>query len=270
MQTSPYSLGNLYKRALVNRVDWWFAYNYSVADFLKEKGFSLDHITVVQNAIDTKNLIAAADDVSQEELQSLRQKLEIDENDAVGLFCGGMYAEKRLDFLIEACCQIKKSLPNFKMIFIGGGYDEDKVKAACVQNSWMKYLGPNYDIEKIKCFMLSDAVLMPGLVGLAILDCFAFQKPIITTDYAFHSPEIDYLKHDYNGFITHNSVEDYCSGVVRLLTKKEDMSKLKSGCQESVKQYSIERMVDNFADGVLACLDVKTSVPPEKEKVHSV
>ena len=51
----------------------------------------------------------------------------------VGLYCGGMYKEKRLDFLLESCKIVKQNIPNFEMIFIGAGPESNKIKECCKQ-----------------------------------------------------------------------------------------------------------------------------------------
>lgn len=47
--------------------------------------------------------------------------------------------------------------------------------------------------------LLARVFLMPGLVGLAILDAGAAGLPLVTTDYPWHSPEIAYLDPGVNG-----------------------------------------------------------------------
>lgn len=81
----------------------------------------------------------------------------------MGIFCGRMYKEKRIDFLLQACLKIKERCPGFTMIFIGEGVDSNNVKKAAMQHQWIKYTGPVYGKEKIAYFKLADVFLNPGL-----------------------------------------------------------------------------------------------------------
>jgi hypothetical protein len=105
LQEDSASMGNLFKRLYSTRVDWWFAYTQAVAHRLAQLGFPAERITVVDNAIDTQELLEAAQGVTAAQLDDLRRELNLGKG-PVGLYCGAMYPDKRLDFLIEACDRI--------------------------------------------------------------------------------------------------------------------------------------------------------------------
>jgi glycosyltransferase involved in cell wall biosynthesis len=96
---------------------------------------------------------------------------------------------------------------------------------------------------------------MPRAVGLVILDSFALQTPLITTNYPFHGPEIEYLENGINGLIVEDDPEVYAESVARLLTDPGKLDDLTEGCAESAKMYTLESMVDKFAAGVLKALE---------------
>ena len=93
---------------------------------------------------------------------------------------------------------------------------------------------------------------MPGLVGLGILDAFALETPLVTTQVPLHSPEIDYLKHGVNGFMVDQSdnLQAYADAVVYLLRNETERQRLIQGCQISREIYTLENMVNRFAQGV--------------------
>lgn len=248
-------LRNKIKRKLNNAADWWFVYTKGEAGLIESGGFPSAKITVVQNSIDTDNLLQLKASIREEEIDEARSRLGIRPGQPVGLYCGGMYKEKRLDFLLETCRRIKKKLPDFHMIFVGGGPQEDEVRAMSRKNPWVHFVGPAFGRAHILYFMLSDLLLMPGLVGLVLLDCFALEVPLITTQYAFHSPEVEYLENGRNGIMSKDNIEDYCKAVLQILTDSEMLKSLKEGCRISAGKYSMERMVENFSQGILECLD---------------
>lgn len=252
-QDDPNSLANRFKSLFVNQCDWWFAYTKNVKKIVKESGFPDEKITVVQNAIDTKKLVDVYGQINHTKLSKVKYELGLNDG-PVGIFCGGMYKEKKIDFLLDACDQVKKEIPDFHVIFIGDGPDSFKVSKTAKTKKWMHYIGPKFDEDRVIYFKLSDVFLMPGLVGLAILDSFAMQTPIITTNYPFHSPEIEYLENEKNGLLVNQDVQDYANAVVKVLREKSLLEKLRKGGKKSAEQYTLDKMVANMADGIQRCL----------------
>ena len=253
-QADPQSPGNFIKQKLSSKVDWWFAYTQGVADTVKRIGFPPERITVVQNSIDTSGLLSIKQAISPADIEQVRRRYNILSSSRVGLFCGAMYKHKRLEFLLQACRRIKQDMPDFTMIFIGAGPDQHLVQAACDKNPWMRFAGPLLGKDKVALYMLADVVLMPGLVGLTVLDSFCLGVPLITTDYRFHSPEIEYLENGMNGIITANSLEEYSQAVISVLHDSDKRERLRQGCRESAARYSLGQMVENFKEGIIQCL----------------
>ncbi len=253
LQSNSNSTGNKFKRLYSRQCDWWFAYTKSVSRTIQSIGFSGKKITIVQNAIDTKFLQKVYGEISDEKISELKNILNIT-NCSIGLYCGGMYKEKRLDFLLDTCYKIKNEIVNFEMIFIGAGPEDYKIKEAAFKYKWIHYVGPKFNTDKVPYFKIADVFLMPGLVGLAILDAFAMQLPIITTNYPYHSPEIEYLEDGLNGIITEDSSEKYSRAVISLLKDKGKLEELKKCCKSSAERYTVEKMVKNFKDGILQAL----------------
>lgn len=248
-------IGEGAKRFMSRHVHWWFAYNNLSAGIVRSLGYPEDRITSVQNAIDTRRLVAAKRTITQQKTDHIRSELGI-KGDNICLYAGGMYPEKRLDFLLEACKQIKDTVPDFEMIFIGAGPEDKKVKESAKKHGWIHYVGPKFDEEKVPYFMVSKLFLMPGLVGLSILDAFALEVPMITTDIPYHSPEIDYLAEGVNGVIIREMTDPslYAAAVSCLLKDDEARQKLVAGCRAAAGKYTIEEMVARFAAGVLNAL----------------
>jgi len=246
------SLSNKFTLKYLRNCDWWFAYTKSVKFFLINNKYPSNKITVVQNAIDTANLRKELIEIKDNEINELKSQLKID-GDNTAIFCGGMYPEKRITFILKSCHIIKKEIPDFHMIFIGSGVDVNKVKAAADIFKWIHYLGTKNGKERIKYFKIATIQLMPGAVGLAILDSFALETPIITTRDKSHGPEIDYLENEKNGIITENVLEEYTRITIDILKNKKYLD-LIPGCKYSASTFTVERMVQNFKNGILQCL----------------
>lgn len=255
--TPPSHYGEAAKAFMSRHVHWWFAYNELSAGYVRELGFPEGRITVVQNAIDTRALVSAAAAVDAARVSALAASLGLSGR-KVGLFVGGVYREKRLPFLIAACELIKQRVPEFEMVFIGSGPDRPFIDEAAARNKWMRALGPMFDDEKVPYFKLARVVLMPGAVGLGILDSFALGTPTVTTCVPYHGPEVEYLRPGANGVVVQDcdSPALYADDVAALLHDDAHLTELQAGCRESAALYTAEEMVRRFAEGVKRALQL--------------
>jgi glycosyltransferase involved in cell wall biosynthesis len=249
-------VGEAVKRLVSRRVHWWFAYNRLAAEVVRDLGFPADRITDVQNAIDTRSLSRAAEDLRPEALEAVRTELGLTGRH-IGVYIGGMYAEKRLPLLIDACDRIRAEFDDFEMIFIGKGPDADVVRAAASSRSWLHHVGVKVGAARVPYLAGAQVLLMPGLVGLAVLDAFAVGTPLVTTSDAEHSPEIAYLEDGVNGLVVPGApvtAAVYADAVVALLRDPERLAGLTAGARAARDRYTIEEMVRRFADGVESAL----------------
>jgi hypothetical protein len=228
------SLSNRFKYLFINKCDWWFGYTNETKSILIANHYPERKITVVQNAIDTLSLRKHYSDIQDAEINNLKNQLGIN-NCKIGIFCGAMYPDKKLDFILETCLRVKKEIPEFNMLFI-------------------HYIGSKFGEERIKYFKISLIQIMPYYVGLGVLDSFAMETPMITTANPYHGPEIEYLEHGINGLITKEDIIDYSQTLIDTL-KTEKYIDLIKGCKSSIEKYTVENMVENFKNGILSCLN---------------
>jgi glycosyltransferase involved in cell wall biosynthesis len=243
---------NRFKYLFINKCDWWFGYTNETKNFLIIKKYPESKITVVHNAIDTLSLRSYYSDIKEDEITELKDQLGI-KNCKTGIYCGAMYPDKNLDFILETCLRVKKEIPEFNMIFIGSGIESYKVLEASKSYDWIHYVGSKFGEERIKYFRISLIQIMPYSVGLGILDSFAMETPMITTFNPFHGPEIEYLENGINGILTKDNIDDYSQTVIDTFKTKKYID-LIEGCKSSVEMYTVETMVENFKNGVISCL----------------
>ena len=251
--TSKNRLAEWIKRQFSRRVHWWFAYNDMSVEIVKGLGFPADRICNVQNAIDTTELRQIAEQMLPEKRSELCRELGIHGNN-VGIFCGSMYPEKRVDFLLEAAHKIKERIPDFELLLVGSGETRDVAEAAATEHEWIHFLGPKFDEEKARLLAISKVYLMPGAVGLSVLDAFATGTPLFTTDVTTHGPEIDYLEHGINGMISRDNLESYVADIVHYLSDQSAYTRMRENAWSAANRYSMETMVENFKNGIVAAL----------------
>lgn len=252
----PGGAAERWKRFWATRAHWWFTYTDSCADLIEGYGFPRRKITVFNNAIDLSAIRSEVTQASPARLAALRDGL-CGGSSNVAVYAGGMYPEKRLRFLVESLDEIRRQVPDFHALFMGSGPDEAIVRDAARTRPWIHCLGPKFGMEKTEYALLAKVWLMPGLVGLAVLDSFAYGTPIVTTAIDGHSPEFDYLEDGENGVVVKDSTSPaaYAAAVVRLLTDEPSRMRLVGGGAAARRKYSVEDMARRFADGVIAALE---------------
>jgi len=250
-------LGEAVKRAASRAPHWWFAYTEASRDRVVALGYPSSRVTVVQNAIDTRDLAAAVDGVTDEQIARFRASNSLGDG-PVGVFIGGLYDDKRLSFLFQAAARVAEWHPGFRLVVIGDGPDRSLVEAAAraPYGRWLRYLGPQFSACKAVALRTARVSLLPGLVGLGVLDAFAARTPLVTTQVAYHSPEIEYLVDGVNGLVV-SSPDDpaaYAHGVISILEDPLLRERLREGCAAAAATYTLEEMVARFANGVTSAL----------------
>lgn len=206
------------------------------------------------NTTDTSELRDAALALSDDALEAARRNWGVSDDAMVGLFCGSIYPEKHIDFLVNAARLVRASVSNFELIIAGGGPQAQMAREFADRTDWIHYVGPVFGAEKAACFKLAKLFLNPGLVGLSVVDALCTGLPVLTTDLPIHSPEIEYLEHGVNAVVTPFDAGAYSQAVISLLTEPASFQALIGGVHSSAEAFSVDAMVENIAAGVLACL----------------
>lgn len=255
-QSSGRRLVDRYKDWTTLRVDWWFAYTAQSKSRILAAGFDEKKITCVNNSLD---LAEMKDDLLNEARMPREVKLRRHElrDGPIGIFIGSLYKEKRLDFLIRSCYIVRETFPDFQLVVVGSGPDEEWVKKIANNAPWIRFMGRKDGREKASLLTVSSVVLNPGLVGLGIFDGLCSGLPYLTTDCRLHSPEIAYLE-DGVGAMSKDNEKDYAHLIVSALTNQALRATASKKGPETADKFSLGRMVDNFASGVVRCLSEKS------------
>jgi glycosyltransferase involved in cell wall biosynthesis len=232
---------------------WWFAYTAMSARLAENAGFPSERITVVNNSIDTGALSDAVAAVAAHERSEMCRLYDLRPG-SVGIFCGRLVAEKRLDLIRAAGDLAHARRPGFRLLMVGDGPLEAEARRMTETCPWLRYIGPRYGSALAPYLAVSDFLVMPGLVGLVAVDSFAAGLPLITTDFPGHSPEIEYLRHGENAWITPMTAQAFAQGLVDLMDSPEKLATLREGTRRSALEYTLERMVDRFSAGVISAL----------------
>ena len=252
--SAPAGARERWKRFWLMQVDWWFAYTERSVEHLLRAGFPRARITCLNNALDTQGFKRELAAVGEADLAALRAAHGILSEALVGLYCGALYPDKRLDLLLSAARIIHHQCPKFVLAIMGDGPNGPWVRSQVEKLPWVKILGPLRGQAKAAWFCLADVLLNPGLVGLLVLDGFAAGLPMITTATARHSPEIAYLRDGDNGLVAGESPQNYADAVLSLLFDPNERQRLGANALAASLEYSVQNMAENFARGIKGCL----------------
>ena len=244
-------VGEKIKTASSKYPHWWFAYNQFTVRIVEGFGYPADRITDVQNSTDSKPLASARAAVTDAQIDQLRDELGI-KTDNVAMFLGSLYNEKRPEFLIESALAMRAQMPDFELLILGSGPVAAPVEAAAAEHDWIHHVTGVWGVDVAPYAALAKVLVMPGLVGLAVVDAFALDTPMITCDIDYHSPEIDYLEVGVNGEMAPGdaSAAQYAQLVTTVMADEERLARLHEGCAAGRDRYTMEEMVQRFADGV--------------------
>lgn len=251
----PSGFRERWKEKWLGWADWWFAYTPSTVKYLTDKSFPEKQITCLNNAIDTNKFKEYLAMVSDADLAAIAVKLSLPDDAIIGVYCGSLYKEKRLELMVDAADKIRSKVNNFCLVIIGDGPHRQVLEKAADSRSWLSLVGVKTGLEKAVYYRLSHLVLNPGLVGLHVLDSFCAGIPMITTRDALHSPEYDYLEHGVNGLVLDGSSEAYANGIVELLADEQLYQRMKEQCLLDSNKYTVEAMAENFCNGIVNALD---------------
>jgi glycosyltransferase involved in cell wall biosynthesis len=239
----------------LRHVDWWFAYTDSSAKYVTDHGFDSQRVTVLQNAIDTDGFAGDLAAVGDSEVLAIRAALGIAAGAQVAIYCGSIYAEKRISVLLEAADLLRAGLPDFHLLVVGEGPQADDVRAAAATRPWLHVRGVRKGRDKAMDYRLASVMLNPGLVGLHIVDSFVAGTPLVTQASALHSPEYDYLENGVNGIsVNEDSAAAYADAVMSIYRQEGRLARMRARCTADARRYTLPAMAANFTDGIVACL----------------
>ncbi|MGD0167869.1 MAG: glycosyltransferase family 4 protein [Gaiellaceae bacterium] len=248
--------GEFVKRIVSRYPHWWFAYTEGTKEHVIALGYPSSRITVVQNATNTEVLIKTIGAVGERGATEFRDAYDLGSG-PIGIFLGSLYRGKRLPFLIDAGVHLARLRPDFKLVIAGDGPERHFVEDAARQFSWLRYVGRLERAQECApALAAASFVLVPGSVGLVVLDSFAAAKPLVTTAINDHGPEIEYLRDGENGLIVADvdNAEAYARAIESLLDDGDRYDRLVSGCRRARTIYTLEAMVKRFTNGVIDAL----------------
>lgn len=241
-----------FKRKLLGRIDWWFAYTPEVTTYLVDQGIREDTITTVYNTIDIEALRIAIAGVDR---ARARARLGIALESRVALYCGALVPEKQLGFLVDAAAEVRRLVPDFELVIVGAGRERAMLEALAHYRPFIHVVGPAFEADRATYFAISDVCMLPAYAGLAVNDAFAAGLPIATTDHPGHGPERGYLTPTVDSIVSDFDVDGYAQAIAELLADPASLAAMKAAARRAADRVPMQRMVAAFTEGIVRCLE---------------
>ena len=182
------------------------------------------YATVIPNGVDINRFTALS-------RKAARTGLNIGETKQIIIFVGSLIPVKGVKYLVEAMSILTQHLPEARLLVVGNGEEETKLKQQVAQlnlESHVTFAGkvPN---ERIPEFMTaSDIFVLPSLsegFPVTVLEAMAAGLPIVTTNVR-GLPEI--VRDGENGFLVPSGDSDALAQKLLILLSNNETRKLMS------------------------------------------
>lgn len=205
-------------------------------DDLISFGISDSKITVIPNGLD-QSLYG----------QSHLNTSTPEEN--VAVYIGRLVFYKNVETVIRAFKNVVKVIPEARLLIVGDGPSRNTlVKEAEGTSTNIIFTGRVSAIEKAKIINASSFIVFPSLVegfGIAIIEGFACQKPVLVSDVP---PLSHIVRNGYTGYVIPPFDTDYWTKkIVELFsdkTKRQEMGK--NAFQDFLSKYQLRDVVSKI------------------------
>lgn len=216
-------LSNIMK--VFNGCDENWSVNSEVAKVYDEYGLK-KHAKVVNNATDMTLL----NDVSFKD--ELRNKHNIKADEKVLLFVGRICELKNIYFILDALVALKNMGMKFKMLYIGSGQDEEKLKKQIVEKEMKDYVevvGRISDRTLLaQYYSLADLFLFPSMYDCSSLVQIEAASQKTPTLFLKNSVTSDGIVDNQNGFFAENNTQQFAERIFEIFN---DMNTYKTVCE---------------------------------------
>ena len=223
-----------YVMSVFNATDKCIAVSEPLTDEMKSQGYKHEPI-VIHNGTDITP--------PKNKLQSLRavnKRYGLNENDTVFVFVGRITPTKNIYFLLDSLKLLKQDNVKFKMLFVGFGPDEAKLRA------------------KIKEYDMDDCVIMTGkisdrkllsavyarsdlLLFPSVTDTFALVKPEAAVNetpglFIENTMTVSDVRDNVNGFLSPENVVAFKDRIKQIIGDKELLKEVSVNARETLAQ----------------------------------
>ena len=229
-----------------NKCDLCFAVNKEVARIYFEEYHYKTMPRVLLNATDMEPV-----EDSNKTYKELDKKYNIKWNVKVFLFVGRLNILKNILFIVDSLSVLKKKKPSlkFKMLFVGVGQDEDKLKERIKELNLEKevlLVGKIEDrIELASIYKRADLFLFPSVYDASSLVQIEAASQKTPGVFLKNTATSSTITDNVNGFLSEETIGAYSDKIIEVMENKELYKKVSNNAY-----YDLYRTWDKAVDEI--------------------
>jgi len=228
------------RRLMLSVCDHYLSYTEISTTNLLNSGYDAARITTLNNAVE-----ALA--TPEQAMTAQRVPLQI-------LFVASLVEEKEPLAAVAIADRLRLLAPGASLHIVGDGPFRPQCEQAANGREWVHYHGAQRGQSLRELALKSDIAIIPGRVGLAVLEMASAGLPMATFAASRHTPEIAYLKDGINSLFLSGDINVAAKELEALLTDRPALESMRKEALSTASKYTVRGMAVNFADGVMASL----------------
>ena len=228
------------RRSMLSACDHYLSYTEASTTNILDGGYAKTRITTLNNAVEPL--------ATHEQLMAAQRiPLQL-------LFVASLVEDKEPLTAVRIVDQLRLLAPGASLRIVGDGPLRGQCEEAARSRAWVHYHGTQRGQGLRELALASDIAIIPGRVGLAVLEMASAGLPVATLSAALHGTEIVYLKDRVNGLFLDSNIDVAARDLKGLLTCRELSEHMRSDALSTARTYTIQNMAVNFANGVASSL----------------
>ena len=230
-----------------NNADCVITVSYAMVDELKQLGFPKEKIRVCWNGIDTEKYNPS--NIPVEKITQLRRSYGIQDNEHLLFFIGRLVTIKGSENLVRAMPSVISEFPNTKLLILGVGELEEKIKGLIEEFKLTKNVIIKAEFvteeERILHYASADSVVLPSLYepfGIVCTEAMSMAKPVIVGARGISGMREQVISDgpDQCGIhINPHDTSDIAWGIKRVLGSKEKSELMgRNARKRAIEQFS--------------------------------
>lgn len=186
--------------------------------------------------------------VDTQQKYEIRTQYKYSKEDFIMIFVGELNYNKHQDILIRVVKELKKDIPNIKLLLVGKGEYYNKY-SELIQTlnleDYIELLGYREDVSEL--MQLSDVSLSSSRregLPINVMEAMAVGLPLVVSECRGNR---DLVIDGVNGFVVTDNIESMRTSILNLYQDNRLIRKFSNNNLEDIKKLSIERILDRMS-----------------------
>jgi len=210
---------------------------------------------------------------NEEEIDKLRKKYQVKEDEKILFFVGRMVKLKNIFFILDALKILKDKNFKYKMIYVGDGPDLNELKEKIEEYNLSDQVIVTGKIadrnEIVKHYRLADLFLFPSVYDCSSLVQIEAASQKTPTIFIRGSVTSGTCTEGVDAFFCEYNVEDFASRIIEIFNDKKEYEKIKDGAYNNL-YVTWEQATKKVYEDYLKVIENYKNGKYSKEKIKEI